>query len=109
MARLISIEFKKVRNVREGTRPTFLTEGAVLLGKNGSGKTTLLDYIVGLCSINPAAFESEDGFHVRSRIRSSASGRSDYYRISTIWPATNRSPSPTSSSTGCTTNGSTTV
>src|ERR1043165_4667335 len=64
MARLVSIEFKKVRNVREGTRLTFPTAGAVLLGKNGSGKATLLDYIVALCSINPAAFESEDGFHV---------------------------------------------
>jgi len=64
MARLVSIEFKKVKNIREGTRLTFPAAGAVLLGKNGSGKTTLLDYIVGLCSLNPAAFESEDGFHV---------------------------------------------
>jgi ABC-type branched-subunit amino acid transport system ATPase component len=64
MARLVAMELKKVRNVREDTRLTFPTAGAVLLGKNGSGKTTLLDYIVGLCTINPAAFESEDGFHV---------------------------------------------
>jgi len=75
MVRLASIEFTKLKNVRDGTRLTFPEAGAVLLGKNGTGKTTLLQYIVALCTANPSAFISDEPFDVSATFSFAAGAR----------------------------------